>query len=264
MVLHQYSFENTPNKTVKKIAAILNQRESEWSKEQQILHRLKIEEKIKKAKNLSQYTNKLLLQCKSWKGPVISIYELTGILNAKPDMGEQIVRRELSYYRNTHKSDVIASPTLFKLNKITHEERLTNLCVLLGGMNNRSFIVLPRNEDALTALKDCNAKQDDDSLILEINQICVTLQTGEYGKIWYIGYCKEVKDNKEFIIEHLRVDLDSNLKWKYPTSNDICVVEADQILQCEIDGEWDVINDRNMTFTLHNHEHINMKFLEVK
>ena len=175
MVLHQYSFENTPNKTVKKIAAILNQRESEWSKEQQILHRLKIEEKIKRAKNLSQYTNKLLLQCKSWKGPVISIYELTGILNAKPDMGEQIVRRELSYYRNTHKSDVIASPTLFKLNKITHEERLTNLCVLLGGMNNRSFIVLPRNEDALTALKDCNAKQDDDSLILEINQICVTL-----------------------------------------------------------------------------------------
>ena len=35
-------------------------------------------------------------------------------------------------------------------------------------------------------------------------------------------------------------------------------------LQCEIDGEWDVVNDRNMTFTLHNHEVINRKFLEVQ
>ena len=89
--------------------------------------------------------------------------------------------------------------------------------------------------------------------------------TGEHGQLWYIGYCKEVKDNQEFVIEHLdQVSMDSNLKWKYPTSNDICVVEAEQILQCEIDGEWDVVNDRNMTFTLHNHEVINRKFLGVQ
>ena len=88
-------------------------------------------------------------------------------------MVEQIVRTELSYYRNTHKADVIASPSLFKLNKITHEEQLTNLCVMLGGMNNRLITVLPRNEDALTALRDYNVEQDDDSMILEINQIAM-------------------------------------------------------------------------------------------
>ena len=136
---------------------------------------------------------------------------------------------------------------------------------MLGGMNNRLITVLPRNEDALTALRDYNVEQDDDSMILEINQICVTLWTGEHGQLWYIGYCKEVKDNQEFVIEHLdQVSMDSNLKWKYPTSNDICVVEAEQILQCEIDGEWEVVNDRNMIFTLHNHEVINRKFLDVQ
>ena len=41
-------------------------------------------------------------------------------------------------------------------------------------------------------------------------------------------------------------------------------MEAEQELQIEIDGEWDVWNDRNMTFTLHNHEIINKKFLEIK
>ena len=44
---------------------------------------------------------------------------------------------------------------------------------MLGGMNNRLITVLPRNEDALTALRDYNVEQDDDSMILEINQIAM-------------------------------------------------------------------------------------------
>ena len=35
-----------------------------------------------------------------------------------PDISEKIVRTELSYYRHTHRSDVIARPDLFKLNKV--------------------------------------------------------------------------------------------------------------------------------------------------
>ena len=139
MVLHKSSFENTPNKVLKVIAVALDQREKKWTNEQMELHKRKVEEKLTKAKNQSQYTNKLLLQCKSWKWPVSSIDELNGILNKKPDMAEQIVKTELTYYRNTHKAEMIASPSLFKLNKISLEERLTNLCVLLGDVNDRSI-----------------------------------------------------------------------------------------------------------------------------
>ena len=101
--------------------------------------------------------------------------------------------------------------------------------------------------------------------MLDINQICVTLWNVDHRKVWYIGYCKEIKENGGFIIECLdRVKNNSDLKWKYPSCNDICVAEAEQLLQIEIEGEWDVGNDRDMTFTLYNHEAINKKFIDIK
>ena len=51
--------------------------------------------------------NKLLQSCKSWGGPVTSIDELDDILRALGDLADKIVRTELSYYRDTHKTKVI-------------------------------------------------------------------------------------------------------------------------------------------------------------
>ena len=58
--------------------------------------------------------------------------ELIAATDAKPGKREQTVKTELTFYRNTHKSDMKAHPDLFKLNKISHEERLENLLVLLS------------------------------------------------------------------------------------------------------------------------------------
>ena len=134
MVLHNSSFENVHNKVV---ATTLDNREIEWINDQNRLHKLKLEEKFEKARNQSQYTIKLLQQRKSWGGPVSSIDELNVKLHENPDKMEQIVKTELTFYRNTHKAEVIATCSLFKLNKISHEDRLTNLCVLLGGISDR-------------------------------------------------------------------------------------------------------------------------------
>ena len=51
-------------------------------------------------------------------------YELESILASNPSIQEKIVKVELTCNRHTHKPEVIARPELFKLNKITHEERL--------------------------------------------------------------------------------------------------------------------------------------------
>ena len=86
--------------------------------------------------------------------------------------------------------------------------------------------------------------------LLDVNQICVTLWLTKAGKqLQYLGYCQEVLEDN---------------KWKYPVKEDIAIVDADQIMICDITGEWDVHADRNMTFTLRNHEFINKKFLELK
>ena len=42
------------------------------------------------------------------------------------------MRNELIYFRESHKSKVLYSPQLFKVNGIPHEERLVNLCALLA------------------------------------------------------------------------------------------------------------------------------------
>ena len=67
---------------------------------------------------------------KEWKGQATSVEEIHEILKAHT---ERIVRNELIFHRDTHKADVIDNPHLFKVNKIPHDERLVNLCVLLAG-----------------------------------------------------------------------------------------------------------------------------------
>ena len=57
--------------------------------------------------------------------------ELEAVIRKNPDRTEMIVKSELTYYKHTHRTEVIANPKLFKLTKITHEERLSNLLVIL-------------------------------------------------------------------------------------------------------------------------------------
>lgn len=129
-----YSNSNSlpiPDKHVMKIFKVLNYREDNWNKDQREIKTKRIIEKLEQAKRNNQYTNKLLQQCQVWKGPCSTIEQLQHILKSHPDISEKIVRTELSYYRQTHKADMILNRDLFKLNKISHEERLENFASLL-------------------------------------------------------------------------------------------------------------------------------------
>ena len=92
----------------------------------QELHENKIIEKLKKTNNQSVYTTKLLQYCKSWGGPAVSVEELHDILQKHNDIAENIVQTELSYYRDTHKTEITYRLHLFKVNRIIHDERLIN------------------------------------------------------------------------------------------------------------------------------------------
>ena len=58
--------------------------------------------------------------------------EFNEILQKHSEITEKVVQTEVSYYRDTHKTEISYQPHLFKVNRIAHEERLTNFCVLLG------------------------------------------------------------------------------------------------------------------------------------
>ena len=84
--------------------------------------------RLKKEKNQIKYTQKFLQQCKQWNGPATSVEELHTILNLNPDKREKIVQTELSFYRDTHKAAVIQQQDFFKINGISRDEQLLNLC----------------------------------------------------------------------------------------------------------------------------------------
>ena len=147
------------------------------------------------------------------------------------------VKTELTYYKHTHHSENIAAPSLFKLNKISHEERLSNLCILLNGQSTL-FTTLPKNKDALQVLQNNNQNQTtnsiDDELTIDTGQPCVTLWRENDIETWYVGYCIEINDNV-VTVEHIhQTEKRSNLKQKYTTKSDIAPVDNDQIFDCEV------------------------------
>ena len=102
MVPHNSSFNLIPNSLMKKLAKLLNLREDKWTEEQKLLLNQSVQQKMEKAKNQSQYVCKLLVLCKTWNGPAISIEQLESILSQHPDSVEKTVKTELTYYKHTH------------------------------------------------------------------------------------------------------------------------------------------------------------------
>ena len=148
----------------------------------------KILEKLKKVNNQSIYTNKLLQTCKFRGRLVTSIDELNDILGGRGDLTEKIVCTEFSYYRDTHKTEVIYNGDLFKLNKISQEDRMVNLGILLGNNNPDQNTTLPTNRDALTIILGNSSTNDegDDIAEFELTKIYVTLWLKDELPVWYL------------------------------------------------------------------------------
>ena len=50
--------------------------------------------------------------------------------------------------------------------------------------------------------------------------------------------------NGAYVIDHLhRVLKGSNAKWKYPSSEDIQTAKLEQLVNCDVEGEWVITPD---------------------
>ena len=208
---------------------------------------------------------KTLELCKQWGGPFTSVAQLEAALKGNPDKQELIVWKELVYYRDTHKSDIVASPDLFRVNAITHEERASNLCVLLGDTDyiatatSSSEIDLPTLKDLKKVSKKSSPSDECTTSNVNVNDMCIL--AWDIGTMtWFLGYVKEIHDDTTFTVEHLeRVQKSEDVFWRYPSHDDIEVANVSQILQCAIAGEWDM-EARSPTFTLRNAAEIRNTF----
>ena len=268
------SSQSTVDSLTTKIHKVLTDREHYWSIEQKQLQKLRIERKVNEAKKDQDYTTKLLQACKSWGGPCTTANELEVVLSRRNDLSEKIVKTELSYYRKTHQSEKHNVPELFKLTKISHEERLENLFILLSdekriaSMSSAAILDLPTNEEVSQAINGVSTSQPKNNETITLNQICVVVWAIGKQVEWFIGYVNEKKDVDSYIIEHLHRYVDDQHEyWKHPVVADMQTVSEDQIIPCKVDGEWESTNTTatriEMRFHLKNASAIDNTFQKL-
>ena len=180
--------------------------------------------------------------CKSWTGPCTTQDELEKILASNPSIQKKIVKVELTYYWYTHKPEVIARPDLFKLNKITHEERLKNFLILLSDVDDAAGTVadLPTNENVLKAIKATSIENVTTHTIkyvseFNVNDLCVV----DNSKLqWFLAYIKEQVSEEEYVVNHLVPLKERNdSRWKYPATDDTRTIHLEQLLNVKVEGD---------------------------
>ena len=88
---------------------------------------------------------------------------------------------------------------------------------------------------------------------------CITLFLEGRATTWYVSMCTKHNDDGTYCMDHLhRVHTGSNLLWKLPAKVDKDNLISKAIVECNIDGDWGVSKEENMTYsyTLRNHTYI--------
>ena len=170
----------------------------------------------------------------------------------------------MAYYAHTHKADKIANKELFRLNRISFEEMLENLTILLdddGCGGTATTANLPTNADVMRAIKNQSPSTINESSTAKVNDMYVVVWQEDNDYQWYLGYVKKIDDGK-LSVDHLARKLkESDSKWKYPSQEDIHLADPAQIVKCNIEGEWDLTADsRKRLFTVTNLKTITCAF----
>ena len=153
------------------------------------------------------------------------------ILNKHPDKEKIIVKTEMAHFVHSYKVEKLAQA----------KEGQDN--------SSRSVPNVPTNEDVITKVR----REVDKQISVHINKICATVWVGGSGQCnWFLGYVTDEQQDG-YLVDHLhRVNSGSHQTWGYPSKEDFHLSEQDQILPCEIIGQWDLRDHRNAWFALKN------------
>ena len=110
--------------------------------------------KIEKGNKTKDVTKKFLGECKLWGSPFTTVKELEQTLYRRTELQEFIIKTEMAYYVKTHKSEKLSRPDLFRLNGISHAEKLENLLLVSDNYHTekqKTIANLPSNIDVMKA-----------------------------------------------------------------------------------------------------------------
>ena len=104
----------------KQITKLLMEQERRWNAKQKSKLKARFELKVAKKRSATDHSKKLLADCKTWSGPCTTAEELLEILSKRQVQTEFIVKTEMAFYANTHKTDKMQYPEVYRQNGIIH------------------------------------------------------------------------------------------------------------------------------------------------
>ena len=111
----------------------------------------------------------------------------------------------MACYAHSNKVEKIARPDLFRLNGMSHNEKLENLAFLLDENDNssvKSVVDLPTNEEVISKVYAKEMKSNEISTH-QINEMCVIIWLNSKKQYeWFLGYIIEQND-EGYVVDHL-------------------------------------------------------------
>ena len=101
---------------------------------------------------------------------------------------------------------------------------------------------LPTNADALKTLKNSTTETTPNippEIHFIVNDSCVVAWYLGAKWQWFLGYIEEKGEGENYLVEHLeRVKTSNDMLWKYPATDDVTSVSAEQIVHVDIKGDF--------------------------
>ena len=263
MFTHEKSSDekNASNKISEEVIKLLISMEIAWTADQKKAWKTKIKDNIKKKQRDKEYIDILLRKCKDHGGPITEIAELKHIVkkNTEPEL-KKILRKEVALQKMIHPNDSKERPELYKMNYLAASQMVENLTILLDQVESteQKEILFPIEDEIDEILIDNEAEEKNKVFVYQ--QPLAVVWDDVDGREWYIAFYLDEVDNI-IRVDHLqsvRSDKDRT-EWSRASVDDIQEVKTEQIIPCDVSGEW-TFSKRNATFTLANIEEIDITF----
>ena len=145
---------------------------------------------------------------------------------------------------------------MFKINGISHDKQfMCPLCWTWSSMWFCFAAIKQRCNCAAISVDQTHAHNEED--LIKVGRYYITLMTEGKMNTWYVASCERKNPDGTYEMDHVsRVQRGPDLKWKQPAWIDKINLQAESIIECGFDDEWDILQEENMTFTLWNHAYI--------
>ena len=118
--------------------------------------------------------------------------------------------------------------------------KLLQACKSWGGPCTTAIELEIRIKMSVIKLSELNFRTIEKLIKLKF---CIVVWEVEKEVKWFIGYVKEILEDG-YIVEHLhRSPSTQNDFWNYPSPGDIQTLSKEQIIPCQIDGDWEPTNN---------------------